>query len=338
MKGLLDLDSAIYACAFIAQHERHVIWSEHGTPLIDFQVKKKENQLYQAIDSEKKIIHEGKKKGECLEAILLKYEGDHESYLEVEPVDHAIHALKTFHQGVFRDAKADQYLTAMSGKLNFRNDIATYKKYKGNRDKIPKPVHFEALREYARKYLNITETEGIEPDDLISIVQNTDPSGSIGMTIDKDFMQIPGHKYYWDKKVLKDKKPNTDKCFLYVTPLIGLEHFYLQLMTGDRTDNIEGLSGTKENPGYGPTAAKKVIKKFEGDFKGLQEHILNLYEVKFGCVPEYDNWKGEHLIVTPEDIMTEMGQLLWMQRYGGELWTLDTLDEMLELYPELQKS
>lgn len=51
-------------------------------------------------------------------------------------------------------------------------------------------------------------------------------------SLDKDLKQIPGHHYNWRRDE-----------FDFVEPIEGLRHFYRQLLTGDRTDNIFGIRG-----------------------------------------------------------------------------------------------
>ena len=58
----------------------------------------------------------------------------------------------------------------LTGSNNFRNDIATVKPYKGNRQK-PKPYHYKNARAYIMSLPNAVMVEGMEADDAIVTAQ-----------------------------------------------------------------------------------------------------------------------------------------------------------------------
>ena len=118
----------------------------------------------------------------------------------------------------------------LTGKVNFRNDIAVTAPYKGNRKDVKKPVHLPLLREYLQVSWGATISDGQEADDDIAIRATQLGEEGIIVSIDKDFMQVPGWHYNFVKK---EKK--------FVTPEEGLRFFYKQILTGDNADNIKGI-------------------------------------------------------------------------------------------------
>lgn len=170
------------------------------------------------------------------------------------------------------------YTVVISGKTNYRKEIAVTAPYKGNR-KAEKPVHYQAIRERLRSYWQAIETDGIEADDLIATMATATPK-SVIISIDKDFDQVPGMHYNFVKQQ-----------HYYITEPEGLLNFYMQMLTGDRIDNIIGVMG------IGPVKARKLLE-------GKTE--MEMYNV---CV--------ELLGV---DRVLENGRLLWLQRYEGQMW------------------
>lgn len=184
---------------------------------------------------------------------------------------------------------------------NFREAIATKKKYKGNRKK-EKPFHFNNLIAHMLANYNVIVAEGMEADDLMSIHQyeRIDQLDTIICSRDKDLRITPGMHYGWECGQQRTFGPTK------VEPLgvlelkggkkivgTGIKFFYSQLITGDTVDNIPGL------PRGGPALAFKLLGDTETEeqcFKAVRQ----AYEDKFG-----DEWREQ---------MLEQGRLLWMVR------------------------
>lgn len=190
--------------------------------------------------------------------------------------------IDTITQSVFFDAECDSFDGFITGKGNYRYDIAKTLPYKGNR-KQEKPKHYEALRKQAVK-MGCVEVEGCEADDAIGIAAySSDPSSYTIITIDKDLDMIRGKHYNFVKKVFND-----------VSEEQALKFFYQQLLSGDRTDNIQGI------PGIGPAKAKKLLKDAETE--------TQLYAA---AREAYAN----------DTLLLENARLLWIQREPNQLWT-----------------
>jgi len=177
----------------------------------------------------------------------------------------------------------EDYQVFLTGKGNFRYDIAVSHEYKGNRKEVEKPQHLEAIRKHMIKAWEAVVSKGEEADDLIGIAATEGGKESIVVSIDKDMLQIPCRHYNPNKKE-----------FTVVSDFDGLKFFYTQILTGDRADNIVGLYGV------GPKKAEKILAdcKTEAD----------MYEE---CLHQYG---GE------EDRVIENARLLWLRREPDQIW------------------
>lgn len=137
------------------------------------------------------------------------------------------------------------YLT--DGANNFRNKVATIKPYKGNRPNH-KPIHYDAIRKYLQEYHGFTMETTQEADDAIGIAHaelgnwKVEDNGIVIASIDKDLLMIPGNHYNIKTGDMS-----------YVSIEEAWRKFYLQVLTGDTTDNIMGLKG------IGPVKADKIL-------------------------------------------------------------------------------
>ena len=194
-----------------------------------------------------------------------------------EDVDEAIclaRVTQLVHEIVYDELRCDDYKAYITGKGNFRNDIAVTEPYKGNRKDAKRPVHYVAIRNHLQR-LGAELVEGQEADDAVAI-EATNTGGWI-VSIDKDLDQVAGWHYNFVKKEE-----------YYVTEEEGLRNLYTQVLTGDRIDNIIGLRG------IGPKKAAKLLE----DCKTEREY----YEA---CLKAYD---GNELRVI------ENLNLLWLRR------------------------
>ena len=184
---------------------------------------------------------------------------------------------------IFIELSSNIHVGYLTGKENYRHDIAKTKPYKGNRKDAPRPVHLHSLREYLITAWDFRVADGQEADDAIGIHATLTRDSSIIVSIDKDLDMIPGHHY---NPVKKDH--------YYVNDKVALKNFYRQILTGDKVDNIEGLRG------IGPKKADKILGDFDTDL-AMYEAVLKAYD-------------GD------AERVLENGQLLWIRRKEGELW------------------
>ena len=173
------------------------------------------------------------------------------------------------------------YLTAPTG--NFREQVAVTAPYKGNRSG-KKPEHYTAIRTYLQEEWGFEEVSGMEADDAIAIKATELGNSAVICTTDKDLDQVEGWHFNFVKRNL-----------YHVTREEGLRRFYLQILTGDRVDNIVGLRG------IGPVKADRILDGVSEEH-ALYQRVLEAYE-------------------GAEDRVIENGRLLWLKRSPSEpLW------------------
>jgi 5'-3' exonuclease len=184
---------------------------------------------------------------------------------------------------VLWEIDSDMYQIFLTGKGNFRYDIAVTHEYKGNRKKAEKPQHLQTVRDHMINNWEAIVSQGEEADDLLGIWSTGYGPEALVVSIDKDMLQLPCNHY----------NPNKRK-YLTVSEVEGNKFFYSQILTGDKADNIIGLYG------IGPVKANKILED--------TETVEGMYEA---CLRSYN---GE------EDRVIENGRLLWLRRYEGQIW------------------
>ena len=156
-----------------------------------------------------------------------------------------------------------EYEGYITGKGNFRFEIATILPYKGNRDDSVRPFYYDEIRQLLVDAYGAKMSEGMEADDCLGLASK---SGTIILSVDKDLDQIPGWHYNWER----DKK-------YFITEQEGAKVFYKQMLTGDMTDNILGLYGV------GPKSALlSNIDKMDDEVE-IRYYIKQQYESRFGA-------------------------------------------------------
>ena len=70
---------------------------------------------------------------------------------------------------LYSELDISTYELFLTGKRNFRNEIAQTAPYKGNRKDVAKPLHLEFLRGYMVDAWGAVVSDGEEADDLIAI-------------------------------------------------------------------------------------------------------------------------------------------------------------------------
>lgn len=178
------------------------------------------------------------------------------------------------------EGNVKSYLT---GKDNFRYEIAKSHPYKGNRKDKEKPTHLGYARGYLQDKWGAVVIDGAEADDAIAMEAVKHPDSSVIISQDKDFNTVPVWKYNF----VKDE-------WRYDDEWSALQYFYTQILTGDTADNIVGLWRV------GPVKAGKLIEHCETE--------QNLWEV---CLKAYEN---------DYDRVVENARLLHLQRFKDELW------------------
>lgn len=202
---------------------------------------------------------------------------------EGDPAEFALARLSEFLDNLQAMDGIDEVWGYLTGSNNFRNEIAKTAPYKGNRV-MAKPYHYQLLREYMERAWGFEVIDGMEADDAIGIeAYRNEPEETIIVSIDKDLNMIRGHHYNF----VKEEK-------YFVTEEEAIRNFYLQILTGDKIDNIIGLDG------IGPVKSKKLLKDCNTELE-MYEAVLKAYD-------------GD------EARVLENARLLWILREEKQVW------------------
>lgn len=222
---------------------------------------------------------------------------------------------------------------------NFRYDVATVKKYKGNR--IDKPLRFDATKEYAlSKYKDkVIHVSGIEADDVVSIMGwygyrtalkegDKEASPIVTCACDKDLLQVPGfHLNY----LTSDKIPQ------WVPREKAARRFWTQMLTGDATDNIPGVFyipdnvreswGIRKGKGnIGGKTAELILQNCESE-EDYYTTVKGFYEECFGNDYSYISYDGRCIDGDWRSIMEEQFKLLRMMERKDILPSLELYEK-----------
>jgi 5'-3' exonuclease len=209
----------------------------------------------------------------------------------------------TDYQGYLSDSRENNY--------RYKVDPS----YKANRTQA-KPIHYDSIKEHLIIKHNAKIAHGMEADDALGITQSrvyfhfkgeissTPPSvttisphivQTICATIDKDILYgVPGNHYSWP--IYRKGEVSREAMFIHTTEDEALRFHYLQLLKGDKSDNVRGIDGLGD---------KKIAKLFDG---------VPTDEL-FGIVKEkYEEQWGEDWIKE----IVKNSQLLWIRRTNDE--------------------
>lgn len=136
-------------------------------------------------------------------------------------------------------------------------------------------------------------------------VEKENPSVIICST-DKDLNNTPG----WHYNFKEGRK-------YWIDEDQAIKNFYLQLLTGDKTDNIIGI------PGIGPVKAEQILEGATTE-KEMYEKVGRCYEDYMLSVWAQDNDGTdsfyEFINVKTMECMMENAQLLWIRREKEQQW------------------
>lgn len=143
------------------------------------------------------------------------------------------------------------YILAISQEITYRHAIYHYAKYKGDRG--DKPDFIKKWKPYILKHASskwgIVEKHNMEADDIIAgtaLKLKFDGIEYVVCSPDKDLKQIPGMHFNFTKGEQMEITEITKEEANY--------NLWLQVLTGDSTDNIAGV------PGMGPVKAAALLK------------------------------------------------------------------------------
>lgn len=225
--------------------------------------------------------------------------------IEPEEVSHALMIARQSLDAIIDEVKSpDQIHVLLSGPNNFRDKIATFKEYKGNRDPEHKPYHYQAIRDYLTDHWEAVVVTGHEADDEVAIRAHKYRrlgDDYIIASIDKDLLQIPGKHYDYRLKQQVVMSEAEARSVLWQ-----------QALSGDTTDNIGGACG------IGAVKAKKLVEEWtywEWDDHDFWEELIKVYTLQAnkvtGCY-----YTAEQAAKAALENM----RLVYLQRESNELW------------------
>jgi hypothetical protein len=226
----------------------------------------------------------------------LEYSAYIDTEVRTEPFGLTKSNVDSMMEAIIRDTESTAGWRAfLTGKGNYREQLATVRPYKGNRPKV-KPFNLAATKDYLIEKWGATVVDGMEADDALGIAQMAimKETGSIEHSVicstDKDLKQIPGLHY------------NFTSCTMHTQAYgPGMKLFFLQALMGDSTDNIEGIEGV------GKMGAQKILADTVSpeEMEGL---VFDAYHKKYGIEEGTRRCR-------------EMMDLVWIQREKGVLYT-----------------
>lgn len=284
--GIIDADSLIYAAGFAAQKTRYIACTEEG-----FIVQ----QLDTAADAKAYI--------ETHPDLEL------DTFVDAAPPGVAVHNLNKMLEALIEGAGLNTWIIYITNSTHcWRSAYATIQKYKGNRDNMQRPVHYHILRDYIVGKWKAFTVDYIEADDAVIMDYNECYRDGIMIHIDKDLDQQSGMHYNYKKDE-----------FYWLEPYEANLNFYTQLLTGDKIDNIKGLSEKRPLRGIGPKTAEAILNGCETE-KEMFQAVHEKYVEKYGIAHTYEAWDGKGYTRNAMEIMDENAQLLYLARYDGDKW------------------
>ncbi len=238
---LIDGDCVAHQAAYAAESIRYKIINKETLEVL-------------AIYKYKKEAEEDLTKRDS-SAILIKDKEIQDFYIVKIIIDRLINT-------ILEDLNCSSYnivIGSPNGAKTFRHRLAVTMPYKGNRKKEDRPFHIEDTLQYlVDKYSAIVAIDE-EADDVLGKMQ-TNEKCTIIASRDKDLLQIPGNHYNVDTKeisfvtdpgqIWRDEKGKVRG--------FGFKWFCLQMLIGDRVDNIKGPESK-----LGEVRAFKILDKLD---------------------------------------------------------------------------
>jgi hypothetical protein len=311
--AICDADSWIYKAAYVGTNTTYQIFNDDGELEGSFKKKNEANDYVKdmesfGIDTSEWVVSRD---------------------VEHLPVEHCYKVLDTYIKNLKKEVKAKQWRFFIGrGELE-RDSIATLYKYKGNREGVEKPYHFDAVKNYLEAKPETTTVRLLEADDVCSVMlyndyrKNGNNPKRVLVAIDKDLSNSVGAHY----------NPDTGEWF-WITEEEADYNFAIQMLTGDwSTDGIKGLPNVSEEfrekyslpkrNGVGKATAKAILQDLEGEsLQTLYNRVLEAYQSYYGTeqyIYKHCN-TGEEISKTAEEILDENCALLYMMRYKDEGW------------------
>ena len=208
-------------------------------------------------------------------------------------INHINETLEYFYDSI----EVAQWHYVISGHNNFRKTL--WPQYKIHRKE--KPELLDTVMHFIKDNMPLEFEDTLEADDYIRIHNNSETD--VVLSIDKDFKQIIGTHYDWNKDYWYEVTPNESKLY-----------FLEQVMTGDSADGYKGI------PKIGHKRAINYIRKWRQErlnYSEMWDEISKLYVAKgltkddalmnarMAFILDKEHWDSkEHKVILwqPEDL------------------------------------
>lgn len=246
---------------------------------------------------------------------------------------------------ILDDCRAKTCEAYLTGDQNFRDDVATLRRYKEDRyDKDGKrvkarPLWYHECRQYLVDAWGSVVVHKQEADDMLSIRCNactkSDEYAKVFIsTLDKDL----GINACWYHEQASGKVTHiTQPGELHLDPKgrlkgTGLKFFYAQMLMGDRADCIVGLPKTTlymkhkysldRIGGCGGKTVWRILNDAT-DPEDMESRVYDCY-YSFWTLFGYRHWRTDKAyqpsVNTANKQFLEQGRLLWMRQKHDEMW------------------
>lgn len=215
------------------------------------------------------------------------------TYKEDKGEDFALMIAKQTFDTIIHKVEPSAMMVFLSGRYNFRYQVATTVPYKWARETMGKPKYFRAVKEWIKSEYGASVSDGIESDDAIGIQATATGEGSIVISLDKDLGQIGGWHYDWVKDRVRRVSQKEADYYLYS-----------QVCSGDVTDGIPGL------PGVGPKTASNILDGAASS--------KDLFQRTWGAYRDRDGVSVDGSIESRWSYFKEQARLIYILRHEGD--------------------
>lgn len=230
--------------------------------------------------------------------------------ITIEHIKHAYYNVNSMIRRCIKRCETDRFqtfVTPLHDRTNFR--FALFPDYKANRATMRKPHYIQELHTYLINRWKAIESIGEEADDTVTIAHCTlHPFGfdyntvnSVVCSIDKDFDNVPGWHY----------NPGKD-TFYFVDEITALRNFYLQILTGDVSDNVPRVK-----KGWLKKKTEEKIQKALTEAELCDIIFQEVYSILEEQYKDTDILMHDGLV---KDFIKRNGQLVWLRRKKNEIW------------------
>lgn len=293
--SIVDADFLVYRCGFAIEHHQWVLATETG--MIMAGPFKNITGLRNWVKANGGEEHWSYCTAECFTEI----EDFERSWIRMQQIKKNIY-------NVIGSTKSVWYLT--KGSTLQRNQDATIQGYKANRKNNKKPAAYDYLRDRLQYSMKATIPRGIEADDAVAHMARKYKGTGVIVSPDKDLYTVPG---------LHLNPTNTAQGVQFVSELVACRNLYAQMLCGDGVDNIRGLHGTVQKPGWSVNAAHKEMSKYFTE-RAMQVCVMQAYIDRFpkGGINMYN----QHM--TWQEILLENANLLFLRGNPNMKFTMES--------------